>query len=621
MNLPPEPPKTALSDKDTTKKTPTPTSVPLGLSLPQDFPPLAAPSAAPSAPTRSQQKGTPSGAIKPVVPVLPTPSARQNLQKEAAPAEPNKVREQLPSTAESLKEGSSAIVKSSKTTAAERKAKSKADLPSNEIKDKTSSAPTKSSDKKHRPGKLDITAAKGGLKNTEEIGDGSIEIMPPNTKGKVEVSNAVEPSQPPTPATAVSQMSVTSAVTKNQPRTVRVPEQPKAEASPSGTATPPTQVSRRPSLTSINRPGSPTSERVSDNMSLASTSISQANSPPPSKVGSAPVRHMTKNQQKKERQARAKQVEGPTKVEEPAPKVEEVQAPIVGRKKKTKKEKTRGTADSTPTVTRPTSPMPKEELIEEISVQAPATPLKEGKKGASKPVAEAKEPETPSSPATPAANEQQKASLTAASIVSSLLKAGEITGAAADLFKIPAPGLNHRFESIEPDFPEIEPPSDDQIRLLDQGEAIDIERGPNHHVVVLPDRRQVPGLTANQASRYLELRKQALSNGDVPSHQDLDGLIPTPTPVNLSALTSVTQRSSTTKRLSNKFDTPTAQLGSSNRVGGTTADETLLNKKPTISIAEAEQNLLLNRKETEALEKKLSGLLKKNRRLVFGNAH
>lgn len=357
---------------------------------------------------------------------------------------------------------------------------------------------------------------------------------------------------------------------------------------------------------------------MSDNISLTSTSISRANSPPPSKVGSAPVRQVTKSQQKKERQARAKQAEVLTKTEEPAPKVEEVQAPIVGRKKKTKKERTQGTADSTPTVTRPTSPVPKEEVADVKVAQGPVTPNKENKKGQSKVMTDAKEPEIPSSPATPATGDDKKASLTAASIIAGLLKDGEISQSVIDLFKTPAAGLNHRFEGIEPDYTDIDSVTEEQLRLLDQGEAINIERGPNHHIIILPDRRAVPGLTADQASRYLELRKKALTNGDMPIQLGLDCMVSNP-----PWATPLVAQGSKTKSLPNHFADPIPQPESFGgvKLGGTVGDIVGGTKKPKPTVTELENNLAVSRKEVEALEKKLNAIMKKNKRILFGGAH
>ena len=510
--------------------------------------------------------------------------------------------------------------------------------PVNTNQSEASSALAKAIDKKPRPGKLDILAAKDGAKSNIESVNAPSEVK----RVASEVSGAPISSQPPTPGTAVSQASASSAIRPSQPRTITLSKGEVQPASPSisTSATTSKQASRRPSMTSMHRPGTPLDERISDNASFTSTSISRANSPPPSKVGSAPVRKMTKSQQKKERQARARIAEGAAKADEPAPKVEEVQAPILGRKKKTKKDKTTGTAESTPTVTRPTSPSPKDEAMEE-KVEfspAPATPINENIKGSSRNFID-KETNTPSSPATPAASDQQKVSITPASIFAQLLKDGEIMASAAELFKSFS-GINHRAEPLEPDIACIDQSmlSEEELRLLDFGEAIVHKRVSNDHVVVLPDRKILLGFTAEQASRYVDLRKQALLNGDVPSPRALDSRHLARAGATLATLASAPGNAASavannklapnSKKLVNQFATPTAgptTNPSNGHKAGTGISAEMINEglKNTfpLSVEEAEHALSGNRKETEALEKKLNALLKKNKRLLFGNVH
>ena len=510
-----------------------------------------------------------------------------------------------------------------------------------------SSALAKAVDKKQRPGKLDIIAAKDSAKSDTEF----VNSHAPSeiNKATSEAAGASISSQPPTPGTAVSQASASSVVRPAQSRTITLSKSEVQPASPtiSTSATTSKQASRRPSMTSMHRPGTPLDERISDNASFTSTSISRANSPP-GRVGSAPVRKMTKSQQKKERQARAKIAEGAAKVEEPAAKAEEVQAPILGRKKKAKKEKIAGTAESTPTVTRPTSPSPREEVMEEkVEVSAtPATPVKENIKGSSK---IDKETNPPSSPATPATSDQQKASLTPASLFAQLLKDGEIIASAAELFKSFS-GINHRAEPLEPDSACIDQSmlSEDESRQLDCGEAVVLRKTPNEHVVVLPDRKILLGFTPEQASRYIELRKQALLNGDVPSPRALDtrhpaqagAALPTlaPAPGDATSATAATNKLATSKskKLINQFATPTlagptttttnhsSNMHSKSSTIGLSADminESLRNSAFPLSLEEAEHALSVKRKETEALEKRLNALLKRNKRLLFGNVH
>lgn len=556
---------------------------------------------------------------------MPATSAHSaNTSKEPQPEEPvKKNNEEAEATAPS-NPPTSADAESKKEADKESKQEPESTAPAIQSKEKTAvsyTAPVKAVEKKERPKKLDIANAEDLSKLESEA-----EHMASKDKGKgkAEPSSAFVTSQPPTPGTAASQVPAASAVRHNQPRTIRIPALPKAEASSPGA--PPTSitgkhVSRQPSLASINRPGTPASEKISDNASLTSATISRANSPPPSVVGSAPKRHITKSQQKKERQTRARQVESSASIEEPPIKApEEEQAPIIGRKKKTKKDKSQGTADSTPTVTRPTSPAPKEESAQERAAPGPATPVKENKKGNSGSAAENKESETPSSPATPTTGEKRAFSLSG--MIYGMIRGGELSPASADLFKGVA-GLNYRFDGIESHYASDGDNflSDEQIQLLEDGEAIQVERGPNNHAIMLSDRRELRGFSASQASRYLELRNQAISNSSMFSHQIFDSLIPAPPPLEV---VSATQRGSKQKKLINRFDTPLAgpepaylRYG----VSGLSADEVILSKKPTMSVMEAEQALLMRKKEAEPLEKKLNGLLKRNRRLLFGNSH
>ena len=597
---------------------PAPSAAAPGLSLPQDFPPLAAPSGPPLVPPKMQRKVTSSAAIKPVVPVLPQSSARGSTTvKESQSTESNTLPEQSPTKADRKKEASIADDKPANNADMEMKVDAGTDIqpqPAPGLEVEASTKKSRSTDKKQRPEKLDIAAAKAETKPRSKVGTIS-GVTKPTTKGKPEGSDAIEPSEPPTPATAVSQMSATSAVRQNQSRSVKIPPPTKAEASSPGFATSSKLPSRRASLTS-NRPGTPVDEKMSDIISMTSTSISRANSPPPSRVGTAPVRQVTKSQQKKERQARAKQAEVLTKPEEITAKVEEVQAPIIGRKKKTKKDRTQGTADSTPTVTRPTSPVSKEEVADDKVSPAATTPDKDIKKGQVKVMAETNQPETPPGPTTPATGEDKKTSPSAASIISSLLRDSEISQSTLDLFKAPVPSLNGRFENIELDYADLEFATEDQLHLLEQGEAIDIERGPNHHIIMLPDRRAVPGLTADQAARYLELRKSTLARGDTPVQFSLD--YPDANTLFLPPLSTSDPES---RALLNKFSDPMPQSGRFNEHNFKTSDGVVVGAKgykPQQSVAELEHSLAVSRKEVEGLEKRLNAVMKKNKRILMG---
>ncbi|EAU33175.1 conserved hypothetical protein [Aspergillus terreus NIH2624] len=149
-------------------------------------------------------------------------------------------------------------------------------------------------------------------------------------------------SRPNTPMTAASRLSDSSA--PRQPRVLRVVDTPKAETPPPASATQSVSSlpavnkarSRRPSISSLSRPDTP-GDLGSEADLYTSASVSRANSPPASsRIGSAPVRSVTKSQAKKERRQKAKEAEA-KKQEATSVAEEPVQAPIIGRKRKTKK--------------------------------------------------------------------------------------------------------------------------------------------------------------------------------------------------------------------------------------------------------------------------------------------
>ncbi|KAM3415384.1 hypothetical protein BST61_g8911 [Cercospora zeina] len=232
--------------------------------------------------------------------------------------------------------------------------------------------------KRKHPGKLDISAAVNNdahatstSSNAEAQSVQKVQPVPLSAGGST--SSAAKPAESP----------MASPAFRSAPRTLRVVQTPKTEAPAGGLPSAPSMASvvaahklpsRKPSVASINFPGTPSSEQVSmsDNISVESTSQSRANSPPlaaSGKVGSAPVRAKTKSQQKKERQERAKAMEEiKSKGSDPiVPLPEElVVEAIQSRKKKTKKEKevhpkpknaaTVATTDTTPTASRTPSP-------------------------------------------------------------------------------------------------------------------------------------------------------------------------------------------------------------------------------------------------------------------------
>ena len=333
--------------------------------------------------------------VKPVEVAIPTPGkiASQPVVAEASTTK-KAFEDVVPKNAlaESYKEGKEEEEASTKARTSPLKAapramqlssKGQATVQASEAKaapvspTKPQSSKAEAQKRKH-PGKLDIKAA---VSKEESAMSSSATPAGTESSGKAPRSVSQTPVEPPSKTESPSG-SVASPAAKAAPKTLRVVPTPKAETPPSAPATTPREpvpsmakgLSRQPSVASINLPGTPSSEQVSisDNLSVASTSQSRANSPPPGKVGTAPTKAKTKSQLKKERQERAKIMEEEklkmgeatkTTAEEPA------QDPIISRKKKAKKEKETKvktktpavppTGESTPTASRPASPQQK----------------------------------------------------------------------------------------------------------------------------------------------------------------------------------------------------------------------------------------------------------------------
>ncbi|KAI4151659.1 MAG: hypothetical protein LQ341_000876 [Variospora aurantia] len=654
------------------KSTPFPASLPPGLSLPQDFPPLAAPSVPAPAPPKPVKKGNtsnaPANVIKPVVPVVPSQAtttthvavAKDNhgdsttIKEDISTKRAVSVVEPVPkpkSRKEAAIFGSAAPPRSKKTAKSSEAASVNHGRGLKALPDDSDQKPklTIGDSNKRRPGTLNIEATKAGI----DAGMKPLYTFQNNTKAQEDTpastTTASTSSLPETPVTAITPVLGANVGRAGQARTIRVLPTSKQEITKKGSAAaahkdPNTSAtasfpSRRGSLSSVHPPGTPASERISDNVSMTSTSMSRANSPPPSKVGTAPVRNVTKNQQRKERQAKAKQAEETAKVEESPMKVvaeESVQAPIIGRKKKQKKTTSRGTAESTPAVTRPTSPQPHDEDI--LEQDEPATPVKDGKNTEARAATES-EAETPISPAGHSINDQQQKNvLNAGALFAALQKSGEIASSAADIFK-PVLGLNHRFDidaqSLEHPGVGGLPPTltDAQNHQIDQGEPLCIDQGNNKRIIILPDRRTLRGLTPEQANRYLELRTQALStsnhlyqagHGPAPPKQtrassSASNVTFLPNPFLTEADHSQSAFTATASHLPQAFGSvgaanPTTYVDESAAIIATRRDRLGVG----VSVDDSEQAWMAGRRETEALEKRLNKFLMRNRRMVFG---
>lgn len=199
-------------------------------------------------------------------------------------------------------------------------------------------------------------------------------------------------SRPNTPLTTASRLSDSA---PRQPRILRVVETPKLDtnlqsANPPAVPIPGVGAKSQPrkqSLSSNSRPDTP-GDYGSEADFYPSTSVSRANSPPASsRIGSAPVRSITKSQAKKERKQKAKDAEA-RKVDSASVPEEPVQAPIMGRKRKTKKAPSSSTEQMdapSPSVTETASPVkaapevfkkpePKPEPVKKVKAKEQSAP-------------------------------------------------------------------------------------------------------------------------------------------------------------------------------------------------------------------------------------------------------
>jgi len=216
-------------------------------------------------------------------------------------------------------------------------------------------AADKKADMRPTPGILDITAATRTAKVIKIV-----DAPTPSDKSAAADKDANFPAfTTPTPVSAPSP------VTRVAPKTLRVVSTPKTESPSTPVLAAPVP---KPVATLAIRPETPASEMISDSASIisASISVSRASSPPPSKIGSAPVRTKTKSQQRKERKEALKKesasiAAAPVKTEPP----EEI-GPITARKKKQKKDKEKPSSNkATASASRPDTPTIKEKEKEE----------------------------------------------------------------------------------------------------------------------------------------------------------------------------------------------------------------------------------------------------------------
>ena len=470
-----------------------------------------------------------------------------------------------------------------------------------------------------------------------------------------------------------------------------------------------TKEAERATTAAANPPGTP-----SDTASFTTTTISRPTSPQGGKVGSAPVR-VSKTQQKKERQARAKQAEAEKKADQQAPVAitpEEpaiVQEPIVGRKKKAKKSKPASTAvpsttaESTPAPSRPGSPDRKDSTLSKEISSEPMPPVAEepgpqvdlplSTSATPTPTTRTAPPSPKPSPDLP----PRSASPTPAELFASLLSTHELPPSAKDLFNPIHPSLSTNLNTppdlLDPRYlPTLTQP---QLQLLDSGSAILVEDKKGRSVVVLPGGRLVQGLSRVQGERFVQLSNKlgippapSASSISGPGSMSMGGMerylppaIATTLPPFRGSAGNASAGMATTKtapggdaaavvladvaadadtmsrdvsggsgELDNPFSYPLEyedragaedddlvmyELGRGGSAdtaaaagmiggggGGAVEGRAAASRRAAaLGLDEAEKRYAECRRETEAIEKRLNGLIKRNRRLILGGGH
>lgn len=343
---------------DSVRRSGTP-KVPPGLSLPHGHPPpgLATPERAgtpaqtpgviaPALPLvpidqrTSSPTRTPSHAVKPATPMVPekTPANKEE-EHEATKEHMQQIKADAISTG-SPKPRTAKVAQIHPPAHAENE---QAETKDHDTPSKTSRAP--------KPQKIDLSQVK-----LPAAAPASVDTSKPIILDQTSlVGTPLSLSRPATPGTTASR--TPDPASAPRPRTIRLTttsatSKPTDSSLPSAATDKSSSVpavealkihSRRPSVASMSRSSRPASPAISE-MATSSLNLSRAGSPPPSIVGSAPERFKSKNQLKKERRAKAKEVDeassstsAPQKAAgTPTPQAEEV-GPIVSRQKKKKK--------------------------------------------------------------------------------------------------------------------------------------------------------------------------------------------------------------------------------------------------------------------------------------------
>jgi hypothetical protein len=371
------------------------------------------------------------------------------------------------------------------------------------------------STKRQPPGKLDIPTAARPLAEVDSPATSSAKADTQTKNVRSLPATAVN-SVPPSPATAVTGSPIKRTA---PPRTLRVIATPKTEVPPplSAISVPslpqiPTVGklrSRQASIASVNQPGTPASELISDTASITSTSFSRANSPPPvaGKVGTAPVRKKTKSQAKKDRQERKKQIEEEeAMVLDNKSDVEVVQAPIIGRKKKAKKPTIASKSIAAAFRSQPSSPKPA--TGEEEHSDAPiAASRRVSSAKISARVTPEPEPEPEQS--------KDKREHTAQSIMADLQRTGELLASTLEFFKPLSSSLTHASRNAQST--NVSAPPDLKLHFSEadldalakkKPLRLDSHDGkPDSRTLITPNGKFFWGLSEELEAKALELEK------------------------------------------------------------------------------------------------------------------
>ena len=379
----------------------------------------------------------------------------------------------------------------------------------------TTPTPATKPTKKPTPGILNITVP-----------------TPPAVKEPLPKAASVKPSIessafPPLPPSAPAASAVVTTASKG-PKTLRVLATPKAE-SPSGGATPPQSAtsSHPPTLPATRQssmvPSTPASDVISDNASHTSATLSRPSSPPPSRIGSAPVRTTTKSQLKK---ARKEAMREKTEMELAAEhKEEEEIGPIMGRKKKQKKPKvSTGTAAAS---SRPQTP----KILEKVDTSKPGkassdtevakksssptdnTPPKtDSNKSKSKSKgspAQVAVPEPPAPSVEPEDESAEKPIPSPAAVLQDLRAHGEIPEPESLALLNPPPAYNHHYKG------DLLQELDGKLVITEEDRANLLANRPVHkaqsgvsRIMLTPNGDCVRNLTAEEEEKYLELQQR-----------------------------------------------------------------------------------------------------------------